>query len=457
MKKIIFFPIEIKSRELKIRLLMSLFALKKNYYCFIGNKHGIFRATKHFSPGSYFYKSMNYKDIDHIKKIKNLDNNYIVLDEEGGFQYSSSKELNKFITVRSSQENVKLIDRFFTWGKFDHREWKKRYFKYSQKFKLIGSPRIDLWKDKIIKKVYSDELNEIKKNFNNNYILVVSSFMSSEKELKKYYKIFENWFKFRNKKEKQIQINQKKSDLALFKNYLNMINFISKNNPNFNFVIRPHPAENINDWKKLTKHMSKNVYISNEYDVTPWIYSSKFVIHNSSAVGMQTAGMKKNLITYRPKGFIYDRNFPNRFGIITDDKKKISKMINSNSNFESKKFSDIKKLKDRFYNINDNNLTSEKLINDINKTHKSYSKINFLKFFYISSLYTARDLFFLAIGRFIKIKQIKQKTLRSPAEKIPGGIKKTEIENFFKTMDNFDRKIKIVKFCNNCFLIYKRK
>ena len=455
MKRLIFFPIEIKSRELKIRLLMSLFALKKNFYCFIGDKHGIFRATKHFSPGSYFYKSMNYKDIDHIKKIKNLMNNYIVLDEEGGFQYSSAKELNKFITVRSSQENAKLIDRFFTWGKFDHDEWKKRYFKYSKKFKLLGSPRIDLWKDKIIKKVYKNELSEINKKFKDNYILVVSSFMSSKNELKKYYKIFDHWFKFRNKKERQIQINQKKSDLALFKKYLNMINFISKNNPNFNFVIRPHPAENINDWKKFTKNMNKNVYISNEYDVTPWIFSSRYVIHNSSAVGMQTAGMKKNLITYRPKGFIYDRNFPNKFGIITDDKKKISKIINSNINFSNKKYSDIKKLKNRFFNISEDNLTSKKLIDDINRTHKIYSKINLINFFFISALYMLKDLFFSVISRFIKIKQIKLKTLRSPAEKISGGIKKNEIKNFFKAMNNFDKKIKIIKFCNNCYLMYK--
>jgi surface carbohydrate biosynthesis protein len=455
MKKLIFFPIEIKSRELKVRLLMSLFALKKNFFCFIGDKHGIFRATKHFSPGSYFYKSINHKDTGHIQKIKDLKNNYIVLDEEGGFQYSTPKELNKFITVRSSSENVKLIDKFYTWGKFDHNEWKKRYCKYSDKFKLLGSPRIDLWKNKIVKKIYKNEISDISKKFNNNYILVVSSFMSSEKELKKYYKVFDHWFKFRNKKERQIQINQKKSDLALFKNFLIMINCISKDNPHLNFVIRPHPAENINDWRNFTKKMSKNIHISNEYDVTPWIFSSSFVIHNSSAVGMQTAGMKKKLITYRPKGFIYDRNFPNKFGIITDDKKKISKIINSKINLKNKKDLDFKKLKNRFCNINEDNLTSEKLINDINKSHTIYSKFNFVNFFFISFLYMGRDLLFLLIRKFVKIKQIKQKTLRSSAEKIPGGITKHEIEAFFKAMDDFDKKVKIIKFCNNCYLIYK--
>ena len=326
---------------------------------------------------------------------------------------------------------------------------------YSKKFKLLGSPRIDLWKDKIIEKVYRDELKDIKKNFDDNYILVVSSFMSSEKELKKYYKVFDHWFKFRNKKERQIQINQKKSDLALFKNYLTMIDFISKKNPHLNFVVRPHPAENINDWKKFTKNMSENIYISNDYDVTPWIFSSKFVIHNSSAVGMQTAGMNKKLITYRPKGYIYDRNFPNKFGSVIVDKKKISQIINSNRNFKSKINSDYKKLKNRFCNINEKNLTSEKLINDIDKSHKIYSKFNFLNFFLFSFLYNIRDLFFLIISKFVKLKKIKQKTLRSPDEKIPGGIQKNEIKSFFKAMDNFDKKIKIIKFCNNCFLIYK--
>ena len=66
-----------------------------------------------------------------------------------------------------------------------------------------------------------------------------------------------------------------------------------------------------------------------------------------------------------------------------------------------------------------------------------------------------RDLLFLLIRKFVKIKQIKQKTLRSSAEKIPGGITKHEIEAFFKAMDDFDKKVKIIKFCNNCYLIYK--
>ena len=456
MKKLIFFPIEIKSRELRPRLLMTLFALKKNFGCFVGDKQGILRATKHFSPGTYFYKSMNHTDLDHITKIKKLNNDYLVLDEEGGFQYSSTKELNKFITIRSSLTNVKLIDKFFTWGVFDHTEWKKRYKDYSKKFKLLGSPRIDLWKDKIIKSIYKNELVQIQNKFKDNYILIISSFITSKKELKKFNKVNEHWFKFRNKKERQIEKKKNRSSLTFFKDYLNMINFISIHNPNINFIIRPHPSENINDWKKLTKNMKKNVHLSNDFDVTPWIYSSKFIIHNSSAVGLQTSAMNKNLITYRPKGFLYDRNYTNKFGIIVKDKKKLNTVIQSQIKIKNIKNLNYKKLKSRLFNIDSNKLVSEQIIKEINKSHRLNSKINFVNFIFLSFIYLLKDIMISFLSRFIKSSNGSFKTLRSTSEKIPGGIRKIEITNFFKDIAFYNKNVNIIKFCNNCFFIYRK-
>lgn len=455
MTKIIFFPIEIKSRELRPRLLMSLFALKKNFSCFIGSKQGIFRATRHFSPGTYFYKSINHTDFNHIKKIKDLKNNYFVIDEEGGFQFSTNKELNKFITFRSSKRNVKLIDRFFSWGKFDYIEWKKRYPSDAKKFKLLGSPRIDFWKEQVINKIYKSEISEIKKKYKKNIILIISSFVTSEKEVKKSIKNYDHWFKFRNDKERRKQIKQKKSDLKFFKNYLRTISFITKKNPDCNFVIRPHPAENINDWKNSIKGMTKNVFIDNSYDVTPWIYVSKKVIHNSSAVGMQTSAMKKNLITYRPKGFLYDRNFTNKLGIVVNNQIKLHKAIKSEMKTDKIKNLNFKMLKKRFFNLGKKNYVSEKLVDEINKLHSLNSKFNIFKFFIWSMTYRLKDLIYPGII-FKKKSQKKQLfSSRSFFEKMSGGIKKDEIKFFLENMSSNNKKIKFLKFCNNCYFIYK--
>ena len=50
----------------------------------------------------------------------------IVLDEEGGFSFSSDSEYSKFLTYRSSKENLELIDRFFNWGNFDYQNCLRR-------------------------------------------------------------------------------------------------------------------------------------------------------------------------------------------------------------------------------------------------------------------------------------------------------------------------------------------
>ena len=133
-KKLFFLPIEIKSREFYPKLYFLYEALKKNYSCFIGDKAGIFRATKYFNSGIYFYKSINFTDTNHILKIKNNNNNYIVQDEEGGFSFSNEKEFQKFLTFRSSLTNVKLIDRFYNWGKFDYENCIRRFPKQKKNF-----------------------------------------------------------------------------------------------------------------------------------------------------------------------------------------------------------------------------------------------------------------------------------------------------------------------------------
>ena len=44
--KLFFLPLEIKIRELYPKLYFASKALERNYACFIGDKAGIFRATK---------------------------------------------------------------------------------------------------------------------------------------------------------------------------------------------------------------------------------------------------------------------------------------------------------------------------------------------------------------------------------------------------------------------------
>ena len=102
--KILFLPIEFKSREFYPKLYFANKALDKNFACFVGDKTGIFRATKYFNNGIYFYKSIKRTDTNHIKAITK-NNKYIVLDEEGGFTFSLKKDMEDFLSHRTSEKN----------------------------------------------------------------------------------------------------------------------------------------------------------------------------------------------------------------------------------------------------------------------------------------------------------------------------------------------------------------
>ena len=54
MNKIVYLPIEIKSRDFNNKLLLSYFLTLKNFKFFLGRKKEIETLAKNFTPGIYF-------------------------------------------------------------------------------------------------------------------------------------------------------------------------------------------------------------------------------------------------------------------------------------------------------------------------------------------------------------------------------------------------------------------
>ena len=78
---------------------------------------------------------------------------------------------------------MSLVDKNFTWGDFDYKEWSKKYKKFSNKIIKTGTPRFDLWRKEIYTKVFKDEISHLKKY--KPYFFIPSTFISSYKWLQK--------------------------------------------------------------------------------------------------------------------------------------------------------------------------------------------------------------------------------------------------------------------------------
>lgn len=454
---LIYLTVEVKSRELISKLFFIGNNIKEKFYFVIGDKLAIRRATNLFGKGVYFYKSLNKNDTNHIKRIKDKGNIYLSLDEEGGYALSNDINFLSFLKFRSSIENLKLVDRIYTWGNFDDRLWKKKYSNYSYKIKKTGAPRLDLWRKEIFNKIFSEDIEKLKRKYQS-FFFIPSSFYSSKKDLMKAISNDKKLKKNQTLLPLKKRVEAKKYNYLMFKKFLNIIKNLSLDFPKEKIIIKPHPTEDINNWRSHFKSRQyKNIIIDNSFDITAYIAASKCVIFNSSTAGAQAVIMGKKAISYgdvkKDKSL---RNFSNfctsrvkNYKELKQELKKNSLNINNNHNikFVKNRMHITKKTASK-YIIDDikNLISSIKLRNNIN-----YSKVKFISYFYLiyDSLVSV-----LSIIKKILLNNNKYE-LSSYDKKIGSGINKFEITNVFKKL-NLLTKIKIIRFSKNGYIIYKK-
>ena len=421
--------------------------LDKNFSCFIGDKIGISRALKYFGPGTYFHKSINFFDNKRIGDIKNKGNFYVSLDEEGGYQLRDELELKKFLNVRTSLENVKNVDIIFNWGNFDNNVCKRIYSKFKKKFIISGSPRVDLWKSKIIKKIYSEEIKEIDKIYNKKFNLIISSNISSFGNVKRIFSIAYKNYTFKDKKEKKEAFNNIYQELNDFKKFSKLIIQVIKTNPDDFFIIRPHPAEEYSTWKNLIKkNRLNNVILNNKFDPTPWIYRSECIIQSKSSLAIEASILKKKIISIDLNN--QRRIFPNKFGINLKNKINIKKFLSSKK-YSNKNILNKKKLFFRILNSNQKYSSVKLISKKIDQLYKNDIELSFLKVLFFSILFKIYDFFksYFKIDR--KIHKIMNK-------KLSGGISKKEIFKYIKILDK-NSKFMVMQVAKNTFYIKQLK
>ena len=448
--KIIHIPIEVKSRELIPKLFFISRALKKNFACFIGDKVAVNRSIRFFKSGIYFHKSINKNDKDYIKKIRSRVNAYISLDEEAGSAITNAKEFNNLLNYRSSYENVKNVDKIYNWGNFDCQVWKKKYQLYKSKFKIVGHPKFDLLKKKIINLIFKKEINVLKKRYKD-FIFIPSTFISSKKRLEKVIN-FEKQ-RINNSNYLKKRVNDRIFNYKLFLSFKKLISVLSKDFPNLKIVIKPHPTENRNDWEKEIKKYS-NVHIDDEYNLLPYLYTAKLVIFNSSTAGIESVLLNKKTLCFKELSDKYStRSYYNNFGIKCKSYKVLKKHIISNFVVNNSK--NLNLLKKRI--MIKKKFSSDLILEDLKKNFKSLKNFklsNIFSFYFFSLIYNIKDLIYRKLKLNSNKKNFDQNfPIRTMSEKLRGGIKKKEISLIMLNLGI--NQVKIKNFGRNGYLLFK--
>lgn len=294
--KYLLIPIEIIRRELDSRLLIALrlLLLNSEWEVIIGktNKVGDFWRTQIKKNQKFIYlsKGMTFSKLFYLNLISK-GGFFFLLDEEGAI---FSNFISK-VAKRGGTNNdlIKYMSKILFWGENEKKEFLDRHYKYltNEKIEVTGNPRFDL-----CKKEYRDyHINKTKNSYVDKNLIMIDTAFGVYNNIVDINLEFEHWKNVKYEKNRgEYDRHQWLKNIAplyeyqkkIFPHFLDGIKYICNNYSDYNFLIRPHPVENLETYKNFFKDIS-NVVVSNEGSAVEKFINAKLIIHNGCTTAIE--------------------------------------------------------------------------------------------------------------------------------------------------------------------------
>ncbi len=397
MKKRIYVMFEVKKRELEARLLFALIASSKGYSVVIANKADIWARRYLLRPGIVICKSLGPGNINMVNDIIEAGHEVVAWDEES---LVTPYKINYFIKRRISRECLKKAKYFFSWGEIEHEYLTKEFSEYKEKLFKTGNSRIDLFRNNNIK-IFDDEANELKNKYGE-FCLLLGNFGRANNSYIKSFEDFVNGLIKEGtlKKDTKDFLHVKNSGITqvkVFNEFPNIIEKFSKNFPNKKMIIRPHPVENVEPYKKMCKNLKNVIVVFDDRNVISWINAADFSISSNCTTSTESYLSKKLSINFWPfddqdEAQMYLPTQVSLQAKSTDELMQLIKKLYDENDFKISKYLNTeninKELKRAFYNFEPNVCSTSEILKQLEKIEiKNLRKdieVNFFLFYYYS-------------------------------------------------------------------------
>ena len=352
----IYIKIETKNRDLEPRFLLGLTAAERGHSVFLGpaglTTH--LAARRVLKPGIVHEKSITPAPLRVAELQSYVRNGFVCTsqDEESGLL---EEEYQRFAEMRFSKETLDLTKKVFAWGEHDRNGLLKQYpeiIDLDEKVLATGSPRADMWRPEM-KEFYKG--TEIERKFGR-YILVVSNFTEVAGYNRTWQQIgFARKSGYLNRGlDWQWMMSRAGYSYELAGLFILGLLRVADENPEMNFVFRPHLVENPKAWEAIIEDRP-NISIVSRGSINRWVRNSELVIHNGCTTGFEAAISQVPVVSYKPITSVHDRPMSDRVShqVFTEDElsKVVNEVVTSNGSQNRPLVGDIRILQDRFSNF----------------------------------------------------------------------------------------------------------
>ncbi len=244
-------------------------------------------------------------DVQYLKDMEKRNTSLYFLHDEGALYFSGEYEEAVKRIYPEEYFGLPVMKRVLFWG-----DKQKCYFadpSYQDKLLVTGFPRFDLYQTE-----YSDmdkgRLPALQGKYGD-YVLVCGRFAAVNTVpddpgylSKRLYDIRVEGGSLNTRTRDEILVSMFESWEKAAKEFASFLPAIAKlamENPDINFVVRPHPAERESVYRESLSHFG-NVFIDKSGDVRPFVRAAKLVIHSECTTGIEAEIAKVPNINYRP-------------------------------------------------------------------------------------------------------------------------------------------------------------
>ena len=292
--KTLLIPVESQVRELDAKLLLACIAAEKGYRVIIGSRAHIHFYSSRIKNAIYMAKSMRRFSDRMFKIMYELGHKIIAWDEEALVRLPDEE----YYIHRLSPVTFKYIEHLFAWGESNALTFQQYPGYQNQPIHVFGNPRIDILRPEL-RNYFLPEVNDIKSKYSK-YILINTNFgqvnhFIQTQGLKEAH---------RDKKHDSVANNTYMSNRfthkqKLFSYFQTLVIKLCETFPDINFVLRPHPSENLEFWQHHLRAMP-NAHVSNSGNVVPWILGSNALVSNGCTTSIEATILGIPTLGYYP-------------------------------------------------------------------------------------------------------------------------------------------------------------
>jgi surface carbohydrate biosynthesis protein len=300
-KPLLLIPVENQVRELDPKLLLACVASRRGFSSVIGSRREMEMLIDSFPRSIYLSKSMTVRSLLFFWVAAKYGHDIITWDEEALVHLPPET----YFSRRLNPAAIRYVSRLFAWGEENAELWRQySHLPQGIPIHVTGNPRSDLLRPEM-HAYYAAEVEKIRRDFGN-FILINTNFnhvnaFGPDMNLFKPVKKAGEKPKFGRAARgmsREYAEGLRDHKLAVFRDFQRMIPELEKSFPDYTIVVRPHPTESHDVYRRIAAACLR-VKVTNEGNVVPWLLSAKALIHNGCTTGVEAFEMGVPALSYR--------------------------------------------------------------------------------------------------------------------------------------------------------------